>query len=781
MATDHNKSGSSSRRGLAANLHRNLVILAVLSLMLLGALAIAPAKSHLSEWRTIQQRYNTAAAAQGVAQRKPALHQIWRPEIKLTDRCTSCHLGMGAATPLAKGGALFGKHPPVHHDVGRMGCTVCHRGQGRATNAKAAHGNIKHWDVPMLAKPHLQAACGQCHGDATRVPPLTLARKGRYLFELHGCESCHVVDGKGGKVGPGLSGVALKGYDRKWQIKHLRDPTGTVKGSRMMSFGHLTDGEIDALVTYLETLVGAPRLIHGKAVAAQHGCRGCHRIGGVGGDNAPDLTDFGAKGPHELDFKPLLQGPHTAARWIKHKLRTPGTLTKGSKMPAFKLAPDEERDLITYIISLQRPRVPLAAQPKKTRLARLLKRRDFAATGDATYSALCSACHGKDGEGQVMASLGTTVPAVANPDMLAAASDNYLRYTLQKGRPGRQMPSWSGRDGGLTDDELELMVRYLRRKQGTAPTFAAVEASLPRADVALGATLFYNDCAGCHGLEGDGTPIAPSVVAPELMLAADDRYLHRTITQGRPDTAMPAHRSHSAPQVAALIAWLRGRALGGRDAATLAAANRKMRSTVERVLQVKDLKSYRAGGSRAYGRVLFTTMCSGCHGSVGQGGVGPAITSRTFLESASDAFLASSILLGRSQRPMRPFGPDGIASLSGWEVGDLIAYLRHQGSQQLKRPLGRRVQGTAARGQRLFHTMCSGCHGRNGEGRTAPALRNAEFLRAATDGFLQATIARGRRGTAMRAWTHGGYGFAELEPKQINDIVAFIRSWQRVR
>jgi mono/diheme cytochrome c family protein len=65
-----------------------------------------------------------------------------------------------------------------------------------------------------------------------------------------------------------------------------------------------------------------------------------------------------------------------------------------------------------------------------------------------------------------------------------------------------------------------------------------------------------------------------------------------------------------------------------------------------------------------------------------------------------------------------------------------------------------------------------------GAGGLAPALNNREFLRAATDGFLQATIARGRRGTAMRAWAASGFGFAELTPLEINDIVAYIRSWQ---
>ena len=59
-----------------------------------------------------------------------------------------------------------------------------------------------------------------------------------------------------------------------------------------------------------------------------------------------------------------------------------------------------------------------------------------------------------------------------------------------------------------------------------------------------------------------------------------------------------------------------------------------------------------------------------------------------------------------------------------------------------------------------------------------PVRQAPRLLQAVGDGFLQATIARGRGGTAMRAWAAGGFGFAELEPSEINDIVAFVRSWQ---
>ena len=88
------------------------------------------------------------------------------------------------------------------------------------------------------------------------------------------------------------------------------------------------------------------------------------------------------------------------------------------------------------------------------------------------------------------------------------------------------------------------------------------------------------------------------------------------------------------------------------------------------------------------------------------------------------------------------------------------------------------MHASPSNGKALFAALCVGCHGDEGKGRSAPALNNAGFLAAVTDGFLQATIARGRRGTAMRGWAASSFGFAELEPKEINDLVSYIRGWQ---
>lgn len=75
--------------------------------------------------------------------------------------------------------------------------------------------------------------------------------------------------------------------------------------------------------------------------------------------------------------------------------------------------------------------------------------------------------------------------------------------------------------------------------------------------------------------------------------------------------------------------------------------------------------------------------------------------------------------------------------------------------------------------------MCSVCHGDEGQGYKAdqaPRLAGAEFLESATDAYLNKTIADGRSGTTMSAWSkaHGG----PLGAPDIDALVKFIRSWQ---
>jgi len=76
---------------------------------------------------------------------------------------------------------------------------------------------------------------------------------GQALVANLGCTGCHRIHGTGGAVGPDLSFVGDRRPDRKWHLKHFRDPQSVSPGSIMPKFP-LTDQELQDLTSYVLSL-----------------------------------------------------------------------------------------------------------------------------------------------------------------------------------------------------------------------------------------------------------------------------------------------------------------------------------------------------------------------------------------------------------------------------------------------------------------------------------------------------------------------------------------------
>jgi ubiquinol-cytochrome c reductase cytochrome b subunit len=83
-----------------------------------------------------------------------------------------------------------------------------------------------------------------------------------------------------------------------------------------------------------------PAVAHGKALFAQFGCAGCHRIHGSGGSVGPDLSYVGDARPDR--------------EWHLRHFRDPQSVSPGSIMPKFPLTEQELTDLTGYMLSLRR-------------------------------------------------------------------------------------------------------------------------------------------------------------------------------------------------------------------------------------------------------------------------------------------------------------------------------------------------------------------------------------------------------------------------------------------
>ena len=184
------------------------------------------------------------------------IKQIHIKDIDKADRCQSCHIGIDGKSQVSNK-QPFTRHPASfvyldHHDPAKFGCTFCHRGQGRATtSAEKAHGNVKHWDEPMLQGDMTQTSCLNCHGDIKNLRGAESIIKSTELIKKYGCYSCHKIPGYEtvGDVGPVLTQVGTK-VNYSWAINWLLDPKKYFATARMPKF-YFTQYQAESLADYL--------------------------------------------------------------------------------------------------------------------------------------------------------------------------------------------------------------------------------------------------------------------------------------------------------------------------------------------------------------------------------------------------------------------------------------------------------------------------------------------------------------------------------------------------
>jgi mono/diheme cytochrome c family protein len=284
-------------------------------------------------------------------------------------------------------------------------------------------------------------------------------------------------------------------------------------------------------------------LVESKALFHSLGCRGCHKLGGVGGDDGPDLTREGQRDPGQLDFSHV-PGERSLTAWFEEHFRAPAAIVPDSAMPALGLPEPQIESLTYYMFSLRRSDLPEAFWPADRIRAERFDEREFATDGATLYGSFCAACHGPAGEGMRYPGM-AAFPAIGNPDFLERASDEFLREAVRRGRPGRRMPAWGELEGGLRPQDIDTIVAFLRE-------MARVPKPIPddrpqrwvKGDGEEGARLYAANCATCHGERGEGkegTALANRV----LLETATDTYLVTTIRDGRRGTSMAGFGSPS--------------------------------------------------------------------------------------------------------------------------------------------------------------------------------------------------------------------------------------------
>lgn len=73
---------------------------------------------------------------------------------------------------------------------------------------------------------------------------------GEKLFFQVGCSQCHTINGKGGHMGPDLTGVTNRRSD-DWIYRYIQNPQKINPMARMHAFKHLSGSKRKAIIEFL--------------------------------------------------------------------------------------------------------------------------------------------------------------------------------------------------------------------------------------------------------------------------------------------------------------------------------------------------------------------------------------------------------------------------------------------------------------------------------------------------------------------------------------------------
>jgi mono/diheme cytochrome c family protein len=89
-----------------------------------------------------------------------------------------------------------------------------------------------------------------------------------------------------------------------------------------------------------------------------------------------------------------------------------------------------------------------------------------------------------------------------------------------------------------------------------------------------------------------------------------------------------------------------------------------------------EAREEQAAALAAEGEDIWSFNCASCHGLAGEGGVGPALNSTQFLQSATDAQARTLIAVGIPGSQMSAYSLDHGGPLTSEQIRSVVAYIR---------------------------------------------------------------------------------------------------------
>ena len=334
-------------------------------------------------------------------------------------------------------------------------------------------------EIKQIALPDLNRVdrCTSCHLGVEDPSyggyPQPLAyhpQHSQHPFERFGCTVCHRGQGR-----------ATTKADAHGHVEHWDEPMLPLQYIQA-SCGKCHEASDNP---------GAPELARGQRVFETSGCRGCHKLGGLGGILGPELDKVGARRSPE---------------WLKKHFVSPASVTAGSGMPPQKLAEKDLEAITLFMLSQTGETAPGYYASMKVIPSASQGQRLFVQKG-------CIGCHTVNGKGGAVGPALDDVGLRRKPDWMI----QHFRDP-QSVSPDSVMPRY-----GFTEPEARALTEFLvhLREQKVAMTLPSLMTPIER-----GREVFRKyGCAGCHGQDGKGGVPNPNAktaeLVPDLLHVAD--------------------------------------------------------------------------------------------------------------------------------------------------------------------------------------------------------------------------------------------------------------------
>jgi mono/diheme cytochrome c family protein len=251
-----------------------------------------------------------------------------------------------------------------------------------------------------------------------------------------------------------------------------------------------------------------------------------------------------------------------------------------------------------------------------------------------------------------------------------------------------------------------LIVAFPIYKLGEPARRAQTLEAMRDENVTLGATMFAQHCASCHGDDARGGRGFPTLGAKEFLTSVSDKQLQWLISGGIPGSAMVAYDldlggPFTAQEISRVVTylrsledgapsvpgWYRGEAAPPRTVASAdsvrssASASAEATSAVAASGVPADSVAVRDVADAETERV-YASRCAACHGADGAGTpIAPAVRPLSVALQANPDSVYTIIARGVAGTAMMPFAKERGGALDGTTVRALAAWLRGTASE----------------------------------------------------------------------------------------------------